>query len=147
MSVITHDREVGASPAAVWKRLADFGRIGDWAGAVDHSSMMTSRAEGIGASRRIQTGSVVVLENVIEWEPEAVLAYEFVGLPPVVSKVVNRWTLEPAGDRTRVTLTVDVTPGPRPPMRIAARGVARRLAGVNRTLLDDLAAALEGDTP
>ena len=143
MSTITHERHMGATPAAVWKRLADFGRIVEWADAVDHSSLMTAQGEGVGASRRILNGSTVVLENVIEWEPESVLAYEFVGLPPIVTKAVNRWTLASDGDRTRVTLTAEVTPGPRPPMRLAARAVARRLAGVNRTLIDDLAASLE----
>lgn len=143
MSAAAHQREVGAPAAAVWKRLADYGRIAEWAGAVDHSSLMTARADGVGASRRIQTGSTVLLENVVEWEPESALAYELVGLPPVVSKAVNRWSLEPAGDQTLITLTVEVTPGPRPPMRLVARAVARRLASVNRTLLDDLATSIE----
>ena len=142
-----HERTIAASPSEVWKRLSDFARIGEWAGAVDHSSPLTAQAEGVGASRRVQSGSTVLVENVIEWHPDSTLAYQLVGLPAVVDRVVNRWTLEPVGDATRVTLTAEVTPGPRPPMRLAAPAVARRLGAVNRTLIDDLATAVERSEP
>ena len=45
------------------------------------------------------------------------------------------------GSATTVTLTVDVTPGPRPPMKLAAKAVTRRLAAANMKMLDALAAA------
>lgn len=138
------ERRIAAPPATVWKVLADFDRIADWGDNVDHSSAMTDQTEGVGTTRRILAGSQVVLERVIEWEPDQRLAYEFLDLPGVLSSMVNTWQIEPDGDGSRVTLTVTVEPGPRPPMRLAARAVARRVGSINAGLLAGLAARAEG---
>lgn len=140
---VRHERHVGAAPPVVWEVLADFDAIVRWGRAVDHSSAMTAQRVGVGATRRIQSGSTVVLERVTEWEPDRVLAYELIGLPPVVSEVTNRWEIRADGAGSAVTLTARVEPGPRPPMRVAARAVARRIGAINAELLDDLAAAAE----
>ena len=135
-------RRIEAPPASVWATLADFDRIVDWAPAVDHSSWMTAQQEGEGAARRVQVGSMTLIETVTVWEPERTLAYTLDGLPPVVSSVVNRWDLEPDGDATVVTLTSDITPGPRPPMKVAARAVGRRMDKENAVMIDGLAQAV-----
>lgn len=134
-----------APPPAVWKRLAAFDRIAEWSAEVDHSSFMTTREEGLGTVRRVQVGTLTVLEEVVEWEPEQTLAYELQGLPPVVSRVVNSWEIVADGAGSRVSLTVDVTPGPKPPMRLAAKLLARRMASTNEKLLAGLVAAAERD--
>ena len=135
-------RLIEAPPAAVWRVLAELDRIAEWAPDVDHSSWMTTQQEGVGATRRVQVGSMTLLETVTVWEPERTLAYTLDGLPPVVAEVVNRWDLEADGDATRVTLTSQVTAGPRPPMRVAARAVARRMEKANQAMIDGLAAAV-----
>lgn len=141
------ERHVAAPPATVWNVLADFERIAEWADDVDHSSLMTADSEGAGTTRRVQAGGQVVLERVTEWEPDQRLAYEFVGLPPVLSSMSNTWEISPDGDGSRVTLTANVQPGPRPPMRLAARAIARRVGAINGRLLDGLAREAEGAAP
>jgi uncharacterized protein YndB with AHSA1/START domain len=137
------ERRVAAPPAVVWKVLADFARIAEWTPEVDHSSYMTGQNEGVGTSRRVQVGSMVIVETITEWDPEHRLAYELIGLPPVLSQVVNAWEIEADGDGSRVVIIGDITPGPRPPMRLAAKAVARRFGSTNEKLLAGLAAAAE----
>ena len=76
-------------------------------------------------------------------KPPTAMAYEIVGLPPVVSRVENRWELRPSATGTSVTLTCIVEPGPKPPMRVAAKAVARRIGKVNESLVADLIAAVK----
>jgi len=40
-------------------------------------------------------------------------------------------------------LTATIQPGPKPPMKLAAKAVARRIGKTNRSLVDDLIAAAE----
>ena len=141
MATVTHEMSVAASPQVVWGVLADFDRIAGWAQDIDHSCRLTERQDGVGAERRVQIKSTVVLERITVWQPEKTLAYEVIGLPPVVSSFVNEWTLEADGDRTQVTLVGHVEPGPKPPMKPVARLVARLSGSVHQRLLRDLAAA------
>jgi uncharacterized protein YndB with AHSA1/START domain len=129
---------VDAPPEAVWAVLAAFDRLSHWAADVDHSSYLTEQTEGVGAARRVQVGRLVLVERIVEWDPPHALAYELEGLPPVVGGAVNRWTLRPDGDGTAVTLTATVDPGPRPPGRLVAPLLARRLAKANEGLLAGL---------
>ena len=132
-----------ADPGAVWAVLADYFRLATWASQIDHSSAMTATPSGPGACRRVQVGSAVLLETVTDWETESVMAYDATGLPPVVRRFENRWTLTPDGDGTSIELVATVEPGPRPPMKLAAKAAARRIGRTNRSLVDDLAAAAE----
>ena len=130
-----------ASPDTVWQVLGDdFFAIADWASTVTHSSAMTPLPAGPGASRRVVAGATVLLENVTEWQPGALLAYELAGLPPIVRRVENRWEIGADGEGSTVALRCTVEPGPRPPMRLAAKVLAKRIAKTNRSLLTDLVA-------
>ncbi|MEM9033676.1 MAG: SRPBCC family protein [Actinomycetota bacterium] len=131
---------VDASPEEVWAVLADFGGIAGWAGPVDHSCVVSSETAGVDAVRRIQTGRNVVLERVVDWEEPSTLAYRIEGLPPVLRSVVNRWTVDGDASGSVVVLDTVVEAGPRPPQRVVARVVSRRLAAVAEQLLDGLAA-------
>ena len=142
MIAVANERFVAASPAAVWAVLSDFGRLACWAQDIDHSCQLTERREGVGTERRVQVKSNVVLERVTVWQPNEALAYEIVGLPSVVSGVVNEWTLSAEGDRTQLALTAQIEPGPKPPMKLAARLLARQMGSVNQRLLRDLDAAV-----
>ena len=147
MIEVRHDRTVAAPRSAVWAVLSRFDRIAEWATAVDHSSLLTATRTGLGATRRIQVASMVLIEEVTEWEPETRLAYSLQGLPPLVRSAVNEWGIEAEGQASRVSLTAHVMPGPRPPTRIAARVLARRLGATNAGLLADLVHTVEGTTP
>jgi uncharacterized protein YndB with AHSA1/START domain len=133
---------VDAPPGRVWAVLAEFDRLSSWAGDVDHSSLVTDRVEGVGTARRVQVGRTVLIERVTEWDPPDALAYDLEGLPPVVGGASNRWTLQPVGPRTEVTLTSTVDPGSRPAGKLAAPLVARRLGRASDGLLAGLAAHL-----
>ena len=135
---VVRTRTVAADVDEVWTALADFGAISRWAPNVDHSCLMSDRTEGIGTVRRIQTGRTTVVERVTEWEPGTALAYSIDGLPPILRSVVNRWTIEPVGGDTRVSLTSSVHAGPRPPRRLVARVVGRRLASASDEMLAGL---------
>jgi carbon monoxide dehydrogenase subunit G len=135
---VVRTRTVAADVDQVWAALADFGAISRWAPNVDHSCLMSDRTEGIGTVRRIQTGRTTVVERVTEWQPGRALGYSIEGLPPILGSVVNRWTVEPAGGDTRVSLTSSVDTGPRPPRRLVARVVRRRLASASDEMLAGL---------
>lgn len=141
MIAVRNEITVAASPAVVWALLAAFDRLASWAQEIDHSCQLTERREGVGTERRVQVKSNVLLERVTVWQPEETLAYEIVGLPNVVSRVVNEWTLRADGDHTQLALTAQIEPGPKPPMKLVARLLARQMGSVNQRLLRDLDAA------
>ena len=128
--------------SVVWAVLADFEAISRWAPNVDHSCLTTSTADGVGATRRIQTGRTTVLETVTDWEPERCLAYSITGLPTVIRSVTNTWRLADrgttTGGTTEVTLTTSIDTGPRPPQQVIARVVGRALARASRQMLAGL---------
>jgi len=125
-------------PGEVWAVLAEFGKISRWAPNVDHSCLTTIAADGVGATRRIQTGRTTVLETVTAWEPDRRLEYTISGLPPVVRSVTNTWRLDDRGATTDVTLTSTIDAGPRPPQQLVARVVGRVLAKASRQMLTGL---------
>ena len=100
--------------------------------------MTTDAADGVGATRRIQTGRTTVLETVTDWVPEGRLSYSITGLPPVVRSVTNAWRLDDRGASTEVTLTSSIDCGPRPPQKVVARVVGRILAKASREMLEGL---------
>jgi carbon monoxide dehydrogenase subunit G len=141
---VTSSNHVNASLGDVWRQLADFAAIAQWAPNCDHSSWASDIRDGIGAVRRVQVGRIAVLETVIEWKPEVALAYRLTGLPPQAGKVTNRWSLEPADDGgTDLTLTTSIDPLPGPPGRIVAQILSRQMAKANRQMLAGLATASE----
>lgn len=145
---VSRSRTVRATPDDIWAVLADFEHIADWAPSVGHSEAMTTAPVGVGSARRVQVGRLTLVETVTEWEPERSVAYTLDGLPPFVNTATNRWVLEPAGpERTTITLTADITPGPKPPMKLAAAILGRVLGRGNDQLLDGVDAAATGETP
>ncbi|MCP5027797.1 MAG: SRPBCC family protein, partial [Actinomycetia bacterium] len=102
----------------------------------------SGQAEGPGAVRRIQTGRNTIVERVAEWEPGSTLSYRIEGLPPVVKSVVNTWTITPTPTGSTVTLTSSVDAGSRPPQKLIARAVGRKLAEASEQMLSGLQEAL-----
>lgn len=143
---ISRTRTVTAPPEAVWEVLADFGDISSWAGNVDHSCLLQHGpgGAGVGTTRRVQVHRDALVERIIEFSPPAVLAYEIEGLPRRLGRVVNRWTLAPAGAGTAVTLTSAVRAGGNPLARMTGRAVCRMMAKQSEEMLAGLAARLEG---
>lgn len=143
---ISRTRTIAAPIRAVWQVLADFGAISSWATNVDHSCLLEHGAAGaaVGTSRRVQVDREGLVERITEFDPPAVLAYQIEGLPRRLGRVSNRWTLEPAGTGTAVTLTSVVRAGGDPVTRLAAHALCRMMARQSEAMLNGLAARLEG---
>jgi hypothetical protein len=144
---IRRSRAIAADPQKIWDVLADFGAVSSWADVVDHSCLLDHGAAGgaVGTSRRIQLGRTTLVERIVEFDPPHALAYDVEGLPPLVRRLRNRWTLRPiARGLTEVSLTSAVTVGSNPLQRIAERVFLR--ASVTRLdrLIACLARELEG---
>ncbi len=125
--------------------LADFGGISSWAEDVDHSCVLEHGPDGgpIGTTRRVQLKRNTVVEQIVEFVPESVLAYDVTGLPRVLGSLRNRWTLTPTAGATAVTLTSTVNMGNRPHQRLAERAICRVAAKQSEALLAGLANRME----
>jgi uncharacterized protein YndB with AHSA1/START domain len=128
---------ISASREKIWKILSDFDQIYFWAENVDHSCFLSEQTIGVGTTRRIQQGPNVVLETVTCWEEPMRLSYQIEGLPPVFRKITNSWELFDEGSKTRVELTVQITPI-RPPAEIVARILSRVFSRLNQKMLTGL---------
>jgi hypothetical protein len=137
---VVRTADVPAAPADVWAVLSDFGAISAWAANVDHSCLMSDQTEGVGTARRIQTGRTTLVERVLAWQPPSTLSYAFEGLPPVVSSATNTWHVYAIEDGSRVSLTTRVDAGPRPPQKLIAKAVGRKMAQASDEMLAGLAA-------
>ncbi len=144
MAIIERSDTVRASPQQVWEVLSDFAAISAWAPNVDHSCLTTDRAEGVGATRRIQTDRTTLLETVVSWEPELTLSYDITGLPPVIKSVTNTWSLAADGGQTTISLVSNVDAGQRPPQKLIAKVAGKRLAAASEQMIAGLIAAVEG---
>ena len=142
MSTTRKVRTISGTAEQIWEVLGKFDGISQWAPNVDHSCLLTVQSSQAGTVRRIQTGSLTVVEEVTEWEPNQRLAYTIGGLPPGVQFVGNTWTIEPIGDQAKVTLTTIIEPGPKPAHKLVAKAISRKLAGASDQMLDGLSAAV-----
>jgi hypothetical protein len=138
MTEIVRTTIVPASADAVWALLSDFGGISSWAANVDHSCLMSEQVEGRGTVRRIQTGRTTLVERVELWEPTSRLSYSVEGMPPIVRSAANTWSIEPEGADVRVSLTSRIDCGSRPPQKLIARIVGRRIAQASGIMLAGL---------
>lgn len=138
MIEVIRSTDVSATPHEVWAVLGDFAGIGRWADNVDHSCLMTDQTGGPGTVRRIQTGRTTVVERVVTWEPPSILTYSLEGLPPIVRSATNTWVVETAPEGSHVSLISRVDAGPRPPQRLVANIVGRKLAQTSDVMLAGL---------
>jgi polyketide cyclase/dehydrase/lipid transport protein len=143
---IQRTRIIAARVQEIWDVLADFGAISSWADNVDHSCILYSGAGGapVGTTRRVQVKRDTLVERITEFDPPHALAYDIEGLPRLLHKVANRWTLAAgAGDSAVVTLTSTVEIGPRPTQELAERVVCRVAVRQSDSMLAGLAKRLE----
>lgn len=145
MAEVDRRRVIAATPTQIWDVLADFGDLTSWL-EVDHASILTRGPDGgmVGTTRRVQIGRYTLVERITECDPQYVLAYDIEGLPKVMGKVANRWTLEPtSGGETVVTITSTVRKGRGRSQQLVERLACRALARGSDTMLAALAARLE----
>ena len=92
----------------VWSVLADIGSIADWNPGLIASRLTTDEATGLGAGRHCDlTPQQWLDERVVEYEPQARITFRIVdsNLPFAFADI--RFTLEPSGARTQVTVAPD----------------------------------------
>jgi uncharacterized protein YndB with AHSA1/START domain len=143
---IQRTRTVAARVQEVWDVLADFGAISTWVDNVDHSCILNSGADGapIGTTRRVQVKRDTLVERITEFDPPRALAYAIEGLPRLLRRVTNRWTLAASSaGSTVVTLTTTIEIGPGAPQRLAERIVCQVVARQSDSMLAGLANRLE----
>ena len=146
MAAVTKKINVSCQLTEAWEVLSAFGEISAWATNVSHSCLLSQQKEGIGATRRIQTGSSSVTEHISKWENSKYLAYEIRGLPPILKKITNTWVLEPSEVGVQLSLTIEIIPIRRPATPIA--GIASLVFGrINSGMLKDLKNFLEMTQP
>lgn len=137
-------RRIDAKPDEIWALLADFGSLADWVPSVSHTTLTTGGDVGVGTTRRVQAGRIVLLEQIVDFEPGETLAYRIDGLPRVVRHAENRWRLTEVDGGTEVSITSTVDTGSRPPRRAIAGLVVAVQAKVSDRLLAGLDAHLRG---
>jgi hypothetical protein len=143
---IHRTRTIAARTQEIWDVLADFGSIAAWAPNADHSCILFSGPHGgpIGTTRRVQVKRDALVERITAFDPLRSLAYDIEGLPSLLGRVTNRWTLAPgAGDSTAVTLTSTVDIGPRAPAKLAERALCHFLGRQSDSMLAGLADRME----
>ena len=140
-TIVTRSDTIPAAPADVWATLAALDQISRWAPNVEHSSLLTAEATGVGAARRVQVGrGRALVETITVWQPETGLTYSIDGLPPLVASITNGWHLVEAPGGTRATLTTTIDPGTALRGRVGALVLSQVLARASVTMLKGLAA-------
>lgn len=144
VAALDRTRTIAATPAQIWDVLADLGALSGWAPSVDHSCILLGEPPAVGTTRRVQVGRNVLVERITEFDPQFALGYDIEGLPKLLGKVGNRWSLAPtSGGHTLVTVTSTVNVGPRLDQRLAERVGCRVLARRSDEMLAGLAGRLE----
>ena len=136
---------IAASKEKVWAAMDSPENMGRWQSGFHAYTHKTGVPGQVGSTAELvfdENGKhVVLVETVTEWEPEQMLAYEISGLPPLVQGVTNRWQIDATtANASRVTLSTNIQPGQRPPQRLAARALGRRLMQASDQMLDGLQA-------
>ena len=143
MADIARSRTIAADPQLVWDVLADFGSISSWAPNIDHSCILVQGNESLGTTRRVQIGRNALVETITDFDELRAIAYDVAGLPKRVRRFANRWSLEPAGTGTVVTLTSTVEIGSGPAQQAAERVLCRIQVRQSDIMLAGLAHRLE----
>lgn len=130
------------SAKEVWSVLSKFDEISSWADNVDHSCYLTEQESGIGAVRRIQHGSNIIIETVTKWDDVSCLAYRLDGFPPVFRRITNSWQIHEEKSETFIELAVEIIPI-RPPVEVVAKIVSHLIARVNKKMLSNFKNHLE----
>lgn len=137
--VVLHVR---APPRDVWRVIGDrWGDVHRIIPSLSASWLITPGAPGTGAVRSCTLrapvmGISVVEERVSAWEPGRSFTYVFDAPPWPMESVTNTWTVEPAGEGTRLTLT--------PSMRLRGGRWTQWLAP---GMLAMMSRSLKGDLP
>jgi len=118
MEPMRSDMVIGAPRHLAWEALADLEGVSRWNPAVDVAECVSEARRGLGARRRCYMHpSGWMVESVIEWEPEQVIAFAIENAPPIRTALA-RFVLsdDEAGTRLQATFNYEVRFGPLGPV-------------------------------
>lgn len=129
---IEAQRRIAAPPAAVWAGVGDADAWAEWFPKLKVATYTSPPPIGVGSQRHVEVQGLKVDEELLAFEPERRYAFcvHSANLPGIAA-LVERVTLEPAGDGTLVTY-------------VQAFELARWLAPLTPVLRRQLRAALDG---
>ena len=113
MSTLTKQIEIDATSERVWKVLADFSNVANWAPTITESRSTTEANGGVGAERTCNHEKMGTLEErIVAWEEGRSLSYDVIkGLPFPMKSLNNTWSVDAAGDNAIVSLVMEFRMG------------------------------------
>ncbi len=101
--------EISALPADVWRTIADFGAVGNWAPHVTEAHCTTENGSGVGCSRSLTSSTGEVIEEVVtEWDEGRSLTFQVPGgLARVVAFFQENWFVEAAPGGSAVVVQME----------------------------------------
>lgn len=106
---------VAASPAQVWQVLNDTQRWPEWFEAMKSAQVTSSAWDGVGSTRKVSIGPMVVDEKMIVWEPDTKWGFTVTGLNwmgRIAKRMLEVVEIEPAGTGSKLTYTGAIDPVP-----------------------------------
>jgi uncharacterized protein YndB with AHSA1/START domain len=129
MELIRTNIVIGAPRYLAWEALADLEGVSRWNPAIKAAECISDERRGLGARRRCYMHpSGWMVESVVEWEPEQVIAFAIENAPPIRTGLA-RFVLsdDETGTRLQATFNYEVRFGPLGP--VIDRLVVRRHLG------------------
>ncbi len=104
---LSFTRVVPASPDEVFGVLADHERWALWFADFRRAEVTSPGREGVGTTRRVWVGPMVLDERFVAWEPGRRFAFTMLSTNlPILSAMVEDWRLAPVDGGTRVEYLV-----------------------------------------
>jgi ligand-binding SRPBCC domain-containing protein len=100
------------SPQAVWKVLARFGNVEEWAPGIRRCRLVSDQATGVGTRRVIRHAwGFRIDESVTKWNEGQGMAFELLKAPFPMKNTVETWEIAAENGGTRITTTVSYDMG------------------------------------
>lgn len=112
MSETTFDEqiEIDASTEAVWAVLGDYGPVSHYVDGVVDSRIVDGPDRGLGATRHCdlpgKPGRNYIVERIVEWDEGSSFRYEVTDTNAPITNAELRWSVTPAGPRTKLRAEV-----------------------------------------
>lgn len=149
MASATVSFRVEARPADVWRVVGErWDEMSRLVPTISHSELVDETEVCAGAARRCTLSNPVagmeyVEERLVEWEPPATFLYAVIDPPFGMRRLGNRWTVEPSGTATRLTMEPFVELRGRPLTRPFERLVLRWMIRDLRSDVEEMRTRVE----
>ncbi len=100
---------VNAPAELVWQKLAKLDEIHVFVQGISNSVYSSKIRAGIGAQRTCYIDGVgSLVENIVEWNEGSGFKYEVAGMPSIIRKLSNTWSVHNVGEQTAVGSEIEV---------------------------------------